>query len=140
MWLATSSALGIGAKLKSFSCWLKQVGSASGTLYCRVYNATSVPSPTASLQTQADTTYDVSTISTSSYAETSFTFDGTYTLITGEFILARYTEGSGSGYLSTEFQLSDVYDGTNSVSGYHHSSNFRAVTSNDPTMKITYCE
>jgi len=140
MWLATSSALGVGAKLISYSFWIKQVGSASGTLYGRVYNATSVPSPSATLETQADTTYDVSTISTSSYVETTFTFDGTYTLQTGDFIMGWYSEGSGGGYLSSQFQLSDVYDGTDSVSGWHHSSNFRALSSNDPTMKITYCE
>jgi hypothetical protein len=140
MWLATSNALGVGAKLEKFSGWVKAIGTPEGTLYCRVYNQTSPPSTSATLETEATTTYDVSSISTSSYVEHEFTFDGTYTLQTGDFILLWYTQGSGGGYLSSMFELSDVYDSTDSVSGYHHSSNFRYVSGNDPTMKITYCE
>ena len=140
MWLATADALGVGAKLKKFSGWVKAVGTPEGTLYCRVYNQTSPPSTSASLETSATTTYDVSTLSTSVYAEIEFEFDGTYTLQVGDFILLWYTQGSGSGYLSIQFQTTDVYDGTDSTAGWHHTSNYRQNNSYDATMKITYCE
>ena len=142
MWLATSDALGVGATLQKFSGFVKASGSPTGTLYCRVYNQTSPPDQSATLETQADTTVDVSTIGTSSYEEIEFEFDGSYTLQTGDFILLWYTEGDGSNYLAVQFQTSDVYDGTDSVAGWHQVANggYIANSSYDATMKITYCE
>jgi len=141
MWLATSDALGVGATLKKFSGFVKAAGSPTGTLYCRVYNQTTPPSLSATLETQATTTIDVSTIG-SSYAEIEFEFDGTYTLKTGDFILLWYTEGSGAAYLLVQFQSSDVYDGTDTQAGWHQvdGGGFIANSSFDATMKITYCE
>jgi len=141
MWLATSEALGVGATLKKFSGFVKASGSPTGTLYCRVYNQTSPPSLSATLETQADTTFAANTISTSSYEEKEFIFDGSYTLKVGDFILLWYTEGSPA-YLLVQFQSSDVYDGTDTQAGWHQvdGGGFIANSSFDATMKITYCE
>ena len=61
----------------------------------------------------------------------------------GENVIPNpYTEGDGSNYLAVQFQTSDVYDGTDSVAGWHQVANggYIANSSYDATMKITYCE
>ena len=132
MCINSASALGVGSKLLSYSGFVKAIGSPTGTLYCRVYNVS------GSILAQATTTYDVSTISDADYEEKEFTFDGSFTIASGNFILLWYVEGDGSNFLTTWFRNADVYDGTDSVLGYHHGGVFSTNTGDDATMKITY--
>ena len=132
LYLASNDALGVGSKLVSYTAFVTKQGSPTGTVYCRVYNG-------GSLETTATTTYDASDISSSpTFDEKEFTFDETHTLASGDFILLWYDEGDGSNYLQVGYQNEDVYDGTDSVLGFHHSSTFQNNTGDDPTFKMTY--
>ena len=129
LYLASGDALGVGSKLISYTAFVTKSGSPTGTVYCKVYNG-------GSLQTTATTTYDASGIGTNS--ERAFTFDGSHTLATGDFILLWYDEGDGSNALAIHYKDEDVYDGTDSVLGYQHTSSFQNDTGADPKFKMTY--
>tara|TARA_Y100001951_G_C11248131_1_gene244672 strand:+ start:463 stop:981 length:519 start_codon:yes stop_codon:yes gene_type:complete len=132
LYLATADALGVGSKLISYTTFVTKQGSPTGTIYCKVYNSDS-------LKTTATTTYDASSISSSpTLDEKAFSFDGSYTLADGDFILMWYDEGDSSNYLQAGAYTSDVYDGTDSVLGYQHDDTFKNTSGWDPTFKMTY--
>jgi len=130
----TSSALGVGAKLVSFTAWLKLgVWDVSVTALCtsRLYNDAGVLKEESTDSVNPNTELNVH-----SYTEKTLNFSGNVEIAEDDKVVFYIDSGSGGYYIHAQFYNSDVYDGTNTVNW----RNSAGYSGEDFTFKLTYCE
>ena len=131
----TSSALGVGAKLASFTQWIKLGAWDAGItalVSARLYDSSGVLK-----ETSTDTINPQTELNTSSYTEKTLNFSSSVVIAEDDHLVFYFDSGIGTGgYMHGQFYNSDVYDGVNTVN-YRNSSGF---SGEDCTFKLTYCE
>jgi len=132
MKFATASALGVGAKLVSYTMFLAKGSLGVGNtnlVTSRLYTSAGVLKETSN-------TFDPQTLPTHpTYQEVLLDFSGTVTIADGDYVTFYFNSGGGD-YLHAHYQNTDVYDSTNTIM-FRNSGTF---VGEDNTFKITYCE
>ena len=131
---ATASALGVGAKLVSFTQWLK-IGNWDAGITAlvtgRLYNGAGELK-----ETSTDTINPNTELNASSFTEKTLHFSGNIVIAEDDKVVFYVDSGTTGHYLHNYTITSDVYDGVNTVLW----RNSAGYSGEDCTFKLTYCE
>ena len=128
-----TGASGVGEKLVSCSFYINRVGSPSGNIYAYVLDSSHQK---ISGQTSTNSFNATTDLSTSTYNEKTFTFDGTHTLAEGEKIVYEYGDGDGSNYTRARFSSSNQIDTTALVFFKQHGGSFQEDADKDASFTL----
>tara|TARA_R100001244_G_scaffold26115_3_gene26266 strand:- start:13 stop:543 length:531 start_codon:yes stop_codon:yes gene_type:complete len=131
---ATASALGVGAKLVSFTAWLKLGVWDSGITALatsRLYDSSGVLKEESYDSVNPNTELNAST-----YTEKTLNFSGNVVIAENDKVVFYIDSGTSGHYIHAQFYNSDVYDGVNTVNW----RNSAGYSGEDFTFKLTYCE